>query len=121
MKWQGFDVTFVVPLLLGIASLALGWGLPTLGIDLPTWSGAAAVIFALGCILVAAYRALQASDPTSTEAGGAGGNATVLGDESTAKGGDGGRGRTGRGGRGGNAEVLGDRSSAVGGKGGNSG
>jgi hypothetical protein len=56
-----------------------------------------------------------------TGKGGAGGHAEVVGDDSTAHGGDGGEGVIGDGGLGGNAAVRGDRSGAIGGKGGRGG
>jgi hypothetical protein len=54
-------------------------------------------------------------------AGGRGGDATVLGHNSTAKGGSGGEGIGGSGGPGGDADVQGDNSMAVGGPGGRGG
>jgi hypothetical protein len=57
----------------------------------------------------------------TTGDGGRGGNATVQGRNSSARGGDGGEGVVGAGGRGGDAEVHGDNSVAVGGKGGRGG
>lgn len=53
--------------------------------------------------------------------GGAGGNAEVDGDDSSAEGGAGGQAVIGDGGRGGHARVIGNRSGALGGKGGRGG
>lgn len=55
------------------------------------------------------------------KSGGAGGNAEVEGNDSSATGGAGGDAVQGNGGRGGNARVFGNRSGAVGGKGGRGG
>jgi hypothetical protein len=64
---------------------------------------------------------MSKQDKTVIGEGGKGGKATVRGNDSFARGGDGGKGVVGPGGLGGDANIEGDRSLAVGGRGGRGG
>ncbi len=110
--------TFWIPLLLGIATVALGLGLPTMGINLPVGSSVVAVALAVLLIIWAGILAYRARAQTDTLGGGRGGHAWVEGNFSRAIGGRGGEAVKHAGGTGGNASVRGNNSTAKGGDGG---
>ena len=106
----------VVPVLLAIGSLVGSLALPKLDVSVPQWMPLAAVTLAIFCIgwAIWAGRKVAGRNTTAGLSSPRGGSATVLGDGSQARGGDG-----GTLGRGGDARVVGNNSRAVGGKGGN--
>lgn len=113
--------TFWIPLLLAIAFLFFGWGVPALGVELPPYSALAALVSAVLFVIWAGILAYQGSTKTTIQSlnGGSGGYAAVDGNHSSAEGGDGGVAGAGKGGDGGGATVHGNNSSARGGRGGN--
>jgi hypothetical protein len=110
--------TYYVPLLMTVASVLAGVAVPALEIHIS--HSAATALNALSVILfltagVLAYRTMKGN---ATRRGGRGGRASVIGDNSTAQGGQGGNSTGGTGGTGGNATVRGNNSVARGGDGG---
>lgn len=105
-----------VPLLLLAATPFAAFGLPALA----TWISPAVSLILAAILFVSsgvlAYRAIRAK--TMRGQGGQGGNATSLGEDNEASGGNGGAANGGTGGNGGNATVRGKRSVAKGGQGG---
>ncbi len=112
--------TFWIPLVLSIAFLLFGLAIPAMKIEVPAQS--ANVAFAIAALLVVlAYilsRRDHAAHPGPVVGGGAGGEASVVGNDSDAMGGDGGAAGKGMGGAGGKANVHGNNSLARGGSGG---
>lgn len=110
--------TFYIPLLLGVAALLVGFGLPALGVTVShsiAWTlnvSAPVLVIAAGIL---AYRTRKKS---VVGRGGRGGSATTVGDGNTAHGGKGGNANGGIGGDGGHAAVRGSGSVARGGDGG---
>ena len=110
---------FWIPLLLAVAFLCFGLGLPTLGISLPMWLTEATVALGLVLIVCAGVLAYRQRPPAGSPAmGGEGGKASAKGTDSYAKGGRGGNAGSGSGGAGGTANARGKRSAAEGGEGG---
>ena len=113
--------TFWIPSLLAVAFLIFGLGIPELGIQLPEHSTEGALAIAVLFVIWAGYLAYQSSAKSAGQltGGGLGGSASVVGNHSTATGGDGGSTVARAGGAGGSASVSGNNSSARGGRGGN--
>ena len=111
--------SYWIPLLLAAVFLILSLGLPELGVELPSWTAMAGIVVSLMLIVGAGALAFRPqSSGVERGFGGRGGDASVVGNKSTAEGGAGGESRTGVGGDGGSAKVKGNRSTAIGGRGG---
>jgi hypothetical protein len=94
---------FWVPLLLSVAFLIFSLALPELGIGVPYWLRIVSIVLAVGLLACAGYAAYRAAGVGRSREnpignGGSGGAARVLGDQSSAHGGEGGRGGLGSGG-----------------------
>lgn len=112
--------TFWGPLLFLLASVILGLALPGVWPNLSKTQAIGCSVVAVFLLLIAAGLAYRThrNNVTRVRRGGAGGNATSIGDGNDVEGGRGGSAVEGTGGRGGNARAQGNRSRVKGGDGG---
>lgn len=104
-----FANVLIVPVLIGLGTVALGWALSTYVTAAPPWAITAAFIIG-GTLIVGSVALAIWSSGEAKESSGGGGDAGVIGDDSEAYGG---RGTSEA--RGGSAYVHGNRSVARGG------